>query len=52
VGRSTKPSIVEKLEQFPQVEWSDVAPRLSGAVRDALEHVLATLDAEAEEESE
>jgi FO synthase len=33
-----------ELENFPSLEWSDVAPRLSPEVRVALDHVLESLD--------
>jgi FO synthase len=33
-----------KLEEFPGVEWSDIAPRLHVEVRGALEKVLSSLD--------
>jgi len=33
-----------ELENFPSLEWSDIAPRLSGESRTALEQVMATLD--------
>jgi FO synthase len=33
-----------RLEDFPQLEWSDVAPRLRPSVRDSLETVMAGLD--------
>ena len=33
-----------KLEDFPQVEWAEIAPRLAPQVRVALEKVLSTLD--------
>jgi FO synthase len=32
------------LEDFPQLEWSTIAPRLSAGVRDSLESVLENLD--------
>lgn len=35
---------VVKLEEFPGLEWSDIAPRLDVEVRGALEKVLASLD--------
>ena len=37
-------SPIARLEDFPQLEWSDIAPRLTAEVRDALETVLAGLD--------
>jgi FO synthase len=36
-----------KLEDFPELEWSDIAPRLNAEVRIALEKVLASLDSAA-----
>ena len=33
-----------QLEHFPTLSWDDVAPHLSSAVRQPLEHVLETLD--------
>jgi len=36
-----------KLEDFPELEWSDSAPRLNAEVRIALEKVLASLDSAA-----
>ncbi|HET6175348.1 MAG TPA: 5-amino-6-(D-ribitylamino)uracil--L-tyrosine 4-hydroxyphenyl transferase CofH [Candidatus Sulfotelmatobacter sp.] len=33
---------LSELESFPSLEWSDVAPRLTGAVRASLENVLET----------
>jgi FO synthase len=33
-----------ELENFPSLEWSDVAPRLTSASRTALEHVLEAQD--------
>jgi len=46
VGSEFHPEFA-KLEDFPQVEWHDIAPRLSAAVRGPLETVLARLDAAA-----
>jgi FO synthase len=37
-------SLVPRLEDFPLLEWADVAPRLSSRVHDALEEVLGRLD--------
>jgi FO synthase len=33
-----------ELENFPSLEWSDIAPRISGETRLALEQVMETLD--------
>ena len=33
-----------RLEDFPQLEWSQIAPRLSAGVRDSLETVMTGLD--------
>jgi FO synthase len=33
-----------ELQRFPEQEWADVAPRVSPAVREALERVLTTCD--------
>jgi 7,8-didemethyl-8-hydroxy-5-deazariboflavin synthase CofH subunit len=41
VGRSLAQS---KLENFPSLEWTDVAPHLTPATRSALETVLSTQD--------
>jgi len=35
---------VAELENFPSLDWSDIAPRLSASVRASLEKVLETLD--------
>ena len=35
-----------ELENFPSLEWTEIAPRLTPPVRSALETVLATLDGE------
>jgi 7,8-didemethyl-8-hydroxy-5-deazariboflavin synthase CofH subunit len=37
-------SLFARLEDFPQLEWNDVAPHLNAGVRDSLETVLAALD--------
>jgi 7,8-didemethyl-8-hydroxy-5-deazariboflavin synthase CofH subunit len=37
-------SQIARLEDFPQLEWSTIAPRLSAGVRDSLENVLEKLD--------
>jgi 7,8-didemethyl-8-hydroxy-5-deazariboflavin synthase CofH subunit len=37
-------SLFARLEDFPQLEWNDVAPHLNAGVRDSLETVLAGLD--------
>ena len=39
--RALSPS---ELENFPSLDWSEIAPRLTPGVRSALENVLATLD--------
>jgi FO synthase len=39
-----RPISVHELEQFPALDWSDVAPRTTPAVRDALEQVMQSLD--------
>jgi len=41
------PAALVKLEDFPELEWSDIAPRLNAEVRVALEKVLASLDSAA-----
>jgi FO synthase len=33
-----------ELENFPSLEWADIAPRISGETRSALEQVMETLD--------
>jgi 7,8-didemethyl-8-hydroxy-5-deazariboflavin synthase CofH subunit len=33
-----------ELENFPSLEWSDIAPRMSSKTRSAIEHVMETLD--------
>lgn len=41
MGRSIAPS---DLENFPSLEWTEIAPRLSSRVRDTLERALASQD--------
>jgi 7,8-didemethyl-8-hydroxy-5-deazariboflavin synthase CofH subunit len=41
LGRSIAPS---DLENFPSLEWTEIAPRLSSRVRDTLERALASQD--------
>jgi FO synthase len=33
-----------ELENFPSLEWADIAPRISGETRSAIEQVMETLD--------
>ena len=33
-----------RLEDFPQLEWSEIAPRLCTGVRDSFETVMTRLD--------
>lgn len=39
-----RPLAQSELENFPELDWPEMAPRVSSAVCDALERVMATLD--------